>query len=336
MLKQTFLKAAAAFAGAAVVATLAAAPALAQMKWDASVPWGPSEFHTENLVRFAEEVKSVTNGAVEITVHAGGALGIKGPESLRSVADGIVPIAEMAGFQQVGDEPILGFEALPYLIDDYDELEAFVGKIRGLYEEAFEKNNQKMLYTVPWPSQNIFTKTPVATLADLEGRKIRVYDKNSTDLMRALKMSPLLISSPDIVPTLAAGGLDAVMTSGTTAVAQKYWEFLNHTYRTNHLWALNQVTVNLDEWNKLSAENQAAIEDLARKLEPEFWDVSRAEDAVKLKRLADEGMSVEPMDAAVIDAMRAAGRPMWKDFTDRIPGTEPILQEFLKEAGKSS
>lgn len=336
MLRRTFLKTAVAVTGAAAIGALAASPALAQTKWDASVPWGPAEFHTKNLIRFAEEVKKVTNGAVEITVHVGGSLGIKGPESLRSVADGVVPMAEMAGFQQVGDEPLLGFEALPYLINDYDELEMFVKKIRPLYEAAFEKHNQKMLYTVPWPSQNIFTKTPVSTLADLEGKKIRVYDKNSTDLMRALKMSPLLISSPDIVPTLAAGGLDAVMTSGTTAVAQKYWEFLNHTYRTNHLWALNQLTVNLDAWNKLAPEHQKAIEELALRLEPEFWDVSRGEDAVKLQELKDQGMTVEPMDPDVIDAMRAAGRPMWKDFTDRVSGTGPILDEFLKEAGKSS
>ena len=81
--------------------------------------------------------------------------------------------------------------------------------------------------------------------------------------MRSLKMSPLLVNNADIVPSLAAGGLDAVMTSGTTAVAQKYWEFLDFTYRTNHLWALNHMTVNLDAWNKLSAADQKKIEDLA-------------------------------------------------------------------------
>jgi len=224
---------------------------------------------------------------------------------------------------------------LPYLINDYDELEMFVGKIRGLYEAAFEKHNQKMLYTVPWPSQNIFTKNPVSSMADLEDLRIRTYNKTSTELMTALGMSPQLIPSPDIVPALAAGSIDAVMTSGSTAVAQKYWEFLNHTYRTNHLWALNQLTVNLDEWNKLSAKNQKAIEDLARKLEPEFWDVSRGEDAVKLKELENQGMTVEPMNATIIKEMQAEGRKFWKPFTDSVAGSGPILEEFLKEAGKS-
>lgn len=316
--------------GALAMATVASA----QTKWDASVPWGPSEFHTKNLVRFAEEVKQVTNGEVEITVHAGGSLGIKGAESLRSVADGVVPMAEMAGFQQVGEEPILGFEALPFLVDNYDQLEVLTKMIRPLYEAAFERNNQKLLYTVPWPSQNIFTKEEVNSLADIEGKKIRVYDKNSTELMRAIGMSPALIPSPDIVPTLAAGGLDAVMTSGTTAVAQKYWEFLNHTYRTNHLWALNQLTVNLDAWNKLSPANQAAISELAAKLEPEFWAVSRNEDSVKLAELAKQGMTVGPPADDFITALRTTGRGMWDGFTERVDGTKPILDKFIAETGK--
>jgi TRAP-type C4-dicarboxylate transport system substrate-binding protein len=125
------------------------------------------------------------------------------------------------------------------------------------------------------------------------------------------------------------------MTSGSTAVAQKYWEFLNHTYRTNHLWALNQLTVNLDAWNKLSAKNQKAIEDLARKLEPVFWQVSRDEDTVKLKELQDRGMTVEPMNAAVIKEMLTEGRKFWKPFTDTVSGSGPILQKFLKASGKS-
>ncbi|MEQ8246163.1 MAG: TRAP transporter substrate-binding protein [Alphaproteobacteria bacterium] len=336
MLRRTFLKTAAAVTGAAALGALAASPALAQTKWDVSIPWGPTEFHTVNAQKFAEEVKKATNGAVEMITHPGAALGIKGPESLRSVGDGIVPMGEMAGFQQVGDEPMLGFEALPFLINDYDELATFWNTIRPLYVKAFEKHNQKLLYSVPWPSQNIFTKTVVNSLGDLEGKKIRVYDKNSTDLMRALKMSPLLVNNADIVPSLAAGGLDAVMTSGTTAVAQKYWEFLKFTYRTNHLWALNHMTVNLDAWNKLSPENQQKIEALAKDLEPKFWDVSRAEDSVKLKALSDNGMTVAPMTKEVIDAMRANGRPMWKDFTGKVEGTGPILENFLKEAGKSS
>ena len=85
----------------------------------------------------------------------------------------------------------------------------------------------------------------------------------------------------------------------------------------------------------MSAKNQKAIEDLARKLEPEFWQVSRDEDSVKLKELQDRGMTVEPMNAAVIKEMLSEGRKFWKPFTDSVSGSGPILQQFLKATGKS-
>lgn len=45
---------------------------------------------------FADRVKEATNGELEIVVHFGGALGFKGPELLRAVAEGQIAIAKYA------------------------------------------------------------------------------------------------------------------------------------------------------------------------------------------------------------------------------------------------
>lgn len=39
-----------------------ATPAAAQTKWDMSLPWGPTEFHTKNAMAFADKVREVTGG----------------------------------------------------------------------------------------------------------------------------------------------------------------------------------------------------------------------------------------------------------------------------------
>lgn len=116
---------------------------------------------------------------------------------------------------------------------------------RSAWEEELMKRNQKALYMVPWPSQNFFTKEPINTPADMEGIRMRVYDANTSEMATRIGMTAQQMNNADIVPALATGRLDAVMTSGTTAVAQQYWEFLNHTYNTNHLWASNVMAVNL-------------------------------------------------------------------------------------------
>ena len=318
-----------------VLSTLLFCNALqAATNWDLSMPWGPSEFHVLNAQKFSEAVKQATGGEVVITVHPGASLGIKGPESLAAVADGLVPMAEMAGFQQVGDEPILGFESLPYLVDDYDQLALLYQTIRPTVEAAFARHNQKVLYIVPWPSQNFFTKKELINLDDLAGIKMRTYDKNSTELMTRLGMTAVQIPSPDVVPSLASGKLDAVMTSTTTAAAQKYWEFLSYVYPTNHLWASNMMTVNLDAWNSISAEHQQAIAALAQEMEPQFWEVSKADHAAKLKVLTENGMTHNTPAPALIAGMRAKARPMWDEFAQRLPEAKEVLEEFLQKTGK--
>lgn len=320
----------------AVVALALAAPlALAQSKLDVSMPWGPTEFHVVNAQNFAKRVGEVTKGQVTMTVHPGGALGIKANESLRAVEDGTVPMAEYAAFQNVGDLPLLGIESLPFLVDDYQQLKVMHSFARPAWEAALAKRGQKVLYVVPWPSQNFFTKKPLKTMDDLKGVRMRTYDRNTAEMVSKLGMVPQQMNNPDIVPALASGRLDAVMTSGTTAAAQKYWEFLKHTYNTNHLWASNLMVINLAAWNKLSPENRAAIEKLAKEMEPEFWKVSEGEHAQRMAQLKQNGMTVDPASRELLDRMRTVTRPMWEEFGKSAgPEGAKILADYRAKTGK--
>ena len=47
----------------------------ATVSWDMSTVWPDGNFHTQNAMAFAAEVKKQTGGAVNITVKAGGQLG---------------------------------------------------------------------------------------------------------------------------------------------------------------------------------------------------------------------------------------------------------------------
>jgi TRAP-type C4-dicarboxylate transport system substrate-binding protein len=319
----------------AAALAIAAPLAHAQTKLDVSMPWGPTEFHVVNAQNFAKRVGEVTKGQVTMTIHPGGALGIKANESLRAVEDGTVPMAEYAAFQNVGDLPLLGIESLPFLVDDYAQLRTMHSFARPAWEAALAKRGQKVIYVVPWPSQNFFTKKPLKSMDDLKGVRMRTYDRNTAEMVSKLGMVAQQMNNPDIVPALASGRLDAVMTSGTTAAAQKYWEFLKHTYNTNHLWASNLMVINAAAWNKLSPENRAAIEQLAREMEPEFWKVSEAEHTQRMAQLKQNGMTVEPASKEMLDRMRTVTRPMWDEFAKAAgPEGAKILADYRAKTGK--
>ena len=58
--------------------------ALAQTKWDLASAYPASNFHSENLVQFANDIDKASAGKLKITVHAGASL-FKAPEIKRAV-----------------------------------------------------------------------------------------------------------------------------------------------------------------------------------------------------------------------------------------------------------
>jgi TRAP-type C4-dicarboxylate transport system substrate-binding protein len=316
------------------LAALAASPAFAQTAWDLAISWPPGNFHTRNAMAYAAAVEKATNGQVKITVHPGGALGLKGPESLRAVRDGIVPLAEYNAPQQVGDAPLFGIETLPYLMSDYNELRALHKLVRPQYDQVAAKFGQKFLYMVPWPNQYFFFKNPVAKTADVKEIKIRTTDRNTSDLVKGVGMVPVQMAFADMMPALASGALGGVTTSATTAVDSRFWDFLKFAYKTNHLWSSNVLSVNLGAYNKLTPEQRAAVERVAREMEPGFWKISEEDDAKSSATLKERGMQVvAPPDAWTAD-MRKFSEGMWADFTKRVPEAAPLLQQFRSGAKK--
>ena len=89
-----------------VAAAFLATPCLAKTTWNANSVWPPKNNHSVGLTEFAEKVKKATNGELELVVSSGGALGYKGPELLKVVRDGLVPVSDMLISGVAGDEKI--------------------------------------------------------------------------------------------------------------------------------------------------------------------------------------------------------------------------------------
>jgi TRAP-type C4-dicarboxylate transport system substrate-binding protein len=132
----------------------------------------------------------------------------------------------------------------------------------------------------------------------------------------------------ELIPALASGRVDGVATSATSGVDGKFWEFLKYIYPTNHTWGSNMVTINLDAWNKLTPEQQSAIEEVAARLEPEFWEVSRQGDVDSIKTLTENGMELVEISPELRAAMVERAQQLQADFVGRVAEAGPIVEQF--------
>lgn len=302
--------------------------------WDMAVAYPAENYQTVVAERFAAAVDEATGGEVKIQVHSGGALGFKGPEMLATIRDGLVPIGTMLLNQQVGLEPLLGVASLPFIASGADELQAIDEIARPAYDEIARRNNQKILYTLPWPGQNIFTKDEIKAPGDFRNLKIRTVDRNGSDYFSSLHASPAQMPWGEVIPALATGVINSVTTSSSSGVDGQFWEFMSFVHLVHWQSNFDMVTVNLDAWNKLTPEVQAAIEATAQELEPKFWNAAMKEDKEKLEFLSQKGMTLVQPSEEVRAFMMERGVPAWEAFSEKVPGGRDLIEAYRAKIDK--
>lgn len=241
---------------------------------------------------FAENVKTATNGAVEILVRQNGVLGLRGSETLAATRDGLVHMADMQMNQQVGDESIFGLESLPCLARSFEDLERLRTLTKPHFEQAAEKFNQKILFIYPMPSQNLFVNKSIGAGADaLKGLRIRTIDKNGTELFSRMGAAPIQMPWAEVISALSSGLLDGVSTSSTTAISGAFWDYLSHAVELH--WQMNSfmASVNLDAWNRIPARYHSVIERIGQDIEVKLWTAAIKADVSAKTALREHGIT---------------------------------------------
>jgi TRAP-type C4-dicarboxylate transport system substrate-binding protein len=294
----------------AALATLAlAGAAQAQTKWDMPTPYQDGEFHTRNIKQFADDVKKATNGALDITVHSNASL-IKHPDMLRAVSTGQVNIAEFLLGQFANEDPIFAADNLPFVAPGWDNAWKFYQAQKPLLEKKLQARGLRLLYSVAWPGQGIYTKNPLKTIDDLKGQKFRTYSPQTARMAELLGASPTVVQVPDVPQMFATGGLSAMITSSATGTSTKAWEFVKNYYNTAAFHPKNVVAVNVRAYERLAVGQQKALTSAAAAAETRGWEMGKAREKEGNEALAKNGITIREPDAGMKAAFAKVGAQM--------------------------
>jgi TRAP-type C4-dicarboxylate transport system substrate-binding protein len=302
----------------AIALALACGAPQAQTKWDLPTPYVDGEFHTQNIRTFAEEVKKATGGQLDLVVHSGQSL-IKHPDMLRAVSTGQVNIAEFLLGQFGNEDPVFAADNLPFIATGYPAAFKFYQAQKPFLEKKLQARGLRLLYSVAWPGQGIYTKAPLKSVADLKGTKFRTYSPQTARLAELLGASPTVIQATDIPQAFATNTVQAMITSSATGVSFKSWEYVKNYYTTSAFHPKNVVVVNERSFQRLPDNLKKALTDAAPVAEKRGWQLSAEREKSGNETLAKNGMTVAPPDAAMRAAFEAVGKTM--------------LVEWLKAAG---
>ena len=224
---------------------------------------------------FVEEIEKQTNGEVKVRPFWGESL-LKGKEILKGVQDGVADMGQVnvnyypkrlllnSGLMLFPEGPVK-YENKQWVYKQFYE------QIPEMANE-YAKYKQQIVYIYSVnPFAGTFT-TPIDSMADFKGKRIRASSRWYLSLLEGLGATPVSIPWGDCYMALQTKAVDSVFTNSDSIHRVKLDEVAPYLYYFEELWIGTPylVTINTKKWNSLSEDVRKGIEKAARISEEKF------------------------------------------------------------------
>lgn len=286
----------------------------------------------EAVTALTDELTDLTDGALEITMHPGGSLGIEATNIAQAVGTNSVQFAD-DGFYY-GSVPVAGVLMLPMLYESAEQVEEAFEVAQPVLQERMNDMGVEIVGHYQYPHQRFFTSEPVTGLADLAGLSIRTSSPQQQALVEALGAQPVTIGTPEVATALEQGVVDGVMTAASGG-GRLWADSLTHLYPLRATPFVSLLLVNKAEFEKLSEENQEAVREAAQEAGDALTARMQDEEEKVTAQLEDGGMVVTEPSQADIDAATDLVDDYWEQWAvDQGPEAEELLSSVREVTAK--
>ena len=287
--------------------------AQAQTTWDLPTGYGVNTFQTKNVQQFADDVAELSGGKLKITLHPGGSL-FKQPEIKRSIQGGLVPAGEFIISGLANENPVFGVDSIPFLATSYADARRLLEASKPVQQKVFAKQGIKMLFSVPWPGQSLYSVKAINSADDFKGTKMRAYNPATTKIAQMLGASPVTIQLPELGQALATGAAQNFLTSSASGADGKLYEQTKFFYPVNGWLPCNVTAVSQKAFDALDSATQAAVLKAAAMAEARGWKVSEQVDSDSIDVLRKNGVTIAAPSASIKGALGEIGKKMTADW----------------------
>ncbi len=241
------------------------------------------------LTEIGKRIEEISEGAVTVTCHVGGSLGISAADITAAVSDGVVQYASNAFI--TGSVPLVGMFSLPALFSTEEELDKGLEIMKPYIEEAMAEQGLVFLGTYHYPRQVIFSTEDIHSLADLAGKKIRVASVEQAEFATRFGGTPVTIGTPDVASALQLGTMSVVLTAASGG-ARLWSELLTSNHVIGPNYTVSPVFMNADAFDSLSAEQQEKLRVAVAEETKKITDSMRDENQILTDQFATKGMAI--------------------------------------------
>lgn len=279
------------------------------------------------VVRFAEEVDSLTEGRVAVEIYPNESLG-KEIDLINGMQLGTADMT-ITGESLQNWAPTAALLALPYAYQSLEHMdEVASGEIGDRIEaEIIEKADIRPLTYFARGPRNLSANREITTPADLNGFKLRVPNVPLfVAAWQALGANPTPMAFSEVFTSLQNGTIEGQENPLALFKSGGFYEVQSVVNRTEHVRSWIYLTISERSWGRLSEDDQAALMEAAARTQTYERELFLADEEALVADLESRGVTFHDVDQAafaeaardaVIGAVAEEIRPLAEEIFNR-------------------
>ncbi|MDR3414394.1 MAG: TRAP transporter substrate-binding protein [Formivibrio sp.] len=217
-------------------------------------------------LKFAEEVKTLTKGTVEVKVFPNDALG-KEMDLINGMQLGTADMT-ITGESLQNWAPMAALLAVPYAFKDMAEMDKVVN---GPLGDAIKKQIIEKAHVIPLAyfargPRYLTSNRPIKTVDDVKGLKMRVPNVPIfVQFWRGVGAQPTPMAFGEVFTSLQTGVIEAQENPLALIKSASFYEVQKYVNRTEHVRSWIYLAIGEKSFNKLNANQKKAVQEAAKR-----------------------------------------------------------------------
>jgi TRAP-type C4-dicarboxylate transport system substrate-binding protein len=279
-----------AFAAAATLIPHAQAQDLPKRQFKVVGTWSNlTNWQKNEMPWWSQELPAASKNAISAQIQSLSDLGLKGTEIMRMLKLGLFDFAHAIPIYVAEDAALEGID-LAGTARDFATARKITEVYGPLLADSMSKNyGARVLAWNTWPAQMLYCGKPIASLADIKGKKVRVQGVSQGDLVAGLGGTGVTIPFAEVVPALQRGTVDCGITGTMPAYKGGWHEVTTHVLTLPLGFTIGFFAVSNNTWNGLDAPTKAFLEAQSKTWTDRAWKVIEDENEMGLVCTSGQG-----------------------------------------------
>lgn len=290
---------------------------------------------SNNLKEMSKEIKTATNGEVELKAFLGGVAGDE-PDVLRKIRVGQMHGGIFTG-RTLGEinGDVRSIE-LPFNFKlDRAKAISTLNVLAPYFNKGFEKKGFVNLGFFEVGQVYLVSTKKAKGLDELKGLKIWSWEGDTlvATMIESLKLVSVPLALPDVLASLSTGVIDAAYSSPLGVLALQWQTKIKYLMDFPVAYSVAAFLISQKEWNQIKPEHQKIILEITNKFATKSNEVTAKENEealASLKKMGVEFVKFPDSDLKRSEAIRT-------DVANKLKGkviSEEAIKMVNKEIGK--